>query len=65
MEEINMIEPGCFCWVEYEHGELRMIRADHIYWSNEPEEQGWNVIYGEEEFYLESIRAIKNPIIAN
>lgn len=65
MEEVRMIVPGQFAWVEYDHGELRMIRVDHVYWCDEPDEEGWNVIYGDEEFYLESIRHIKNPIIAN
>jgi len=65
MDEIKLPPPGSFAWLMYDTGELRMIRVDHLYWCDEPDEEGWNVLYGEEEYYLESIRIIENPIIAN
>lgn len=65
MEKAEMITPGEFLWIVNEYGCLRMIIAEHIYWDNEPELEGWNILCGEEEYYLECCYKLEHPFVAN
>jgi len=55
MKPIDIVNPGDVMWTIEEDGLLRMIQVDHIYYDqNEDEDlKGWNIIYKDEEYYLE------------
>lgn len=60
---------GQMVWVQGETDEdfvpIKLITIDHLYWDDTEDLQGWNVICGDEEYYLETCIELEYPISAN
>lgn len=60
---------GKFAWVEAE-GEgdfipIKLICVQGFYWDDTQDFEGWNIICGNEEYYMETLCELEYPIIAN
>ena len=70
MNRVGLPNIGDFVWCESDNKEtdfvwIKMIRIDQLYWDDTPDLQGWNVISGNEEYYLETCLGLEVPIMMN
>jgi len=66
MNRVGLPRIGDFVWCESEYKEsdfvwIKLIRVDQLYWDDTPDLQGWNVICGNEEYYLETCLGLELP----
>lgn len=65
MERVKMIRPNQMVWVMDDNGYLKMIIAEKIYWNEEDDMAGWDIMSGDEVYWIECCFELSHPILEN
>lgn len=65
MKPIQLIKPGHICWVMDDYGFLKMVSVDEIYWDNTEEQEGWNIVSDDTDYWIECCFELEHPFLEN
>lgn len=53
MKRVELLQKGTLLWVQDSYGCLKMITVDDLYWDDTEDEEGWNVVYNGNSYWIE------------
>lgn len=65
MKPLEFIEKGSMVWVMDDNLSLKLISVDDLIWCDEPENEGWNIVCDNQEYWLELCFSLEHKICAN